>query len=227
MRLIDLILSILSLTILFPVFLILIPLLRFTGEGEIFYRQERVGQNLKKIQVLKFATMQKNSPFIGAGTITEKDDPRVLPMGKFLRRTKINELPQLINIFFGDMSIIGPRPHAPRDLRGVNQSILKKSLSVKPGLSGIASIIFRNEEDILHNTKNPREIYDNLIAPYKAELECWYVDNKNLRLYFELIFFTFLAVIGVQVIRVDKYYKNLPAMPKVLMSVYEQNTKNK
>ena len=109
-RLLDVILSACSIAILSPLFLPVILVLRFTGEGEIFFAQSRVGLGKKPMQILKFATMLKNSPDMGTGTVTLKNDPRVLPVGRFLRRTKINELPQLYNIFKGELSIKGPRP---------------------------------------------------------------------------------------------------------------------
>ena len=109
-RFFDIFFSGLALLVLSPLFIILILILRFSGEGEIFFLQERIGKDNKPFMLFKFATMLKNSPHIGTGTITVKNDPRVLPIGKFLRKSKINELPQLINIFKGDMSSIGPRP---------------------------------------------------------------------------------------------------------------------
>ena len=109
-RFFDILLSAISLLLLFPLFLTIVILLRSTGEGEIFFLQERIGKDGKKFELFKFATMLKNSPNIGTGTVTMKNDPRVLPIGRFLRKTKINELPQLLNIFFGDMSVIGPSP---------------------------------------------------------------------------------------------------------------------
>ena len=131
--------------------------------------------------------MIKDSPNIGTGTVTIKEDPRVLPFGKFLRRTKINELPQLLNIFFGDMSVIGPRPLTPQTFNyyaSETQNIISK---VRPGLSGIGSIVFRGEEEIMEGTSASVDFYNNVIAPYKGSLEEWFVVNKNLSIYFKLI----------------------------------------
>ena len=127
----------------FPFIVLLSIILKFTGEGKIFFLQERIGKYKKKFKVIKFATMLENSPNIGAGSITELNDPRILPLGKILRKTKINEIPQLFNVLKGDMSLIGPRPHVERDLKGVDKEILDEILSTKPGLSGVASIFFR------------------------------------------------------------------------------------
>ena len=115
-RLFDLILSFIALFFLFPFFLIISIILLFTGEGEVFYLQERIGFKNKKFKIIKFATMIKDSPNIGTGSITLRDDPRVLPIGKILRKTKINELPQIFNVIIGNMSIVGPRPQMERDL---------------------------------------------------------------------------------------------------------------
>ena len=111
-RILDILFSSIGIIVLSPLFLLLFFLLRFSGEGEILYLQERVGQNEKKFKLIKFATMMKNSSEIGTGDITVKNDPRILPLGKILRDTKINELPQLLNILAGDISLVGPRPLA-------------------------------------------------------------------------------------------------------------------
>ena len=112
-RFFDILFSGIAILILSPLFIVVILILRFTGEGEIFFLQDRIGKGGNKFKLFKFVTMIKNSPDMGTGTITIKNDPRILPFGKFLRKTKINELPQLLNIFFGDMCIIGPRPLTP------------------------------------------------------------------------------------------------------------------
>ena len=194
-RLFDIIFSGLALLILAPLLVPIMILLRLSGEGEVFYVQQRVGANGRMFGLLKFATMLKNSPNIGTGTVTVKNDPRVLPMGGFLRKTKINELPQLINILVGDMSIVGPRPQDKRCFDVFPKDVQSEIVKVKPGLSGIGSIFFRDEEDLLHEAANPTEFYDHIIAPYKGELEKWYVRNANLKNYFAVIFVTAWVVI--------------------------------
>ena len=114
-RILDLVISFLALFVLFPLLLVVFFILRFTGEGEIFYRQKRIGYKNKEFFILKFATMVKNSPNIGTGSITTKNDPRVLPFGRILRKSKINELPQIFNVIMGKMSIVGPRPQMKVD----------------------------------------------------------------------------------------------------------------
>ena len=158
-RLLDIFLSGISIITLLPLFILCFFMLKITGEGEIFYKQIRVGKNGKSFKLLKFATMLKNSPNIGAGEITVKNDERVLPVGRFLRKSKINELPQLWNIFVGDMSIVGPRPMVPSTYAHYPNAVCQKLNTVKPGLTGIGSIYFRNEERYLAELDNPMEFY--------------------------------------------------------------------
>lgn len=213
MRFFDLCFSILGLIALSPVFLVVAVILRFTGEGEIFYRQSRIGQFGEEFEILKFATMLKNSPNIGSGTITSKNDPRILPVGRILRKTKINELPQLINVVMGEMSLIGPRPHVERDLSGVSPDVLKRVLTLKPGLSGVGSLVFRNEEQILQMFEDPRLFYDNELAPYKAELEIWFLKNQGKKIYFSLILATLLSLIFDEKKVIAFFFKDIPAIP--------------
>ena len=178
-----------------PLIIPITLILRLTGEGEVFFRQSRVGKNKINFKLLKFATMLKNSENIGAGTVTLKDDFRVLPVGKFLRKTKLNELPQLFNILLGDMSIIGPRPLHKKQFSfylSKDQDIIA---STTPGLSGVGSIIFRDEEKILQNSEDPDLTYKLQITPEKAILEKWYISNKSLFLYFKLIILTVMAIL--------------------------------
>ena len=114
-RIFDIVFSFITLVLLAPLFLPIIILLRISGEGEVFYLQERVGKEENRFYVIKFATMLKNSVDLPGGTITIKNDPRILPFGRLLRDTKVNELPQLINVLKGDMSLIGPRPMAVKN----------------------------------------------------------------------------------------------------------------
>lgn len=173
-RFLDIILSGLALLFFSPLLIPIVIALKFTGEGEIFYRQERVGEGGRSFQLLKFATMVKDSPNIGSGLLTTKGDPRVLPLGRILRKTKINELPQLINILKGDMSIIGPRPQTKNHVALFPEEIRHKVVQAKPGLSGIGSIVFRDEEDILTNSpKGHKRCFSEDITPYKGALEVW------------------------------------------------------
>ena len=179
-RLLDILFSGVAVIVLSPILFPIIFILKLTGEGEVFFAQKRLGKSGNLFNLLKFATMLKDSPNIGAGTVTLKDDPRVLPLGKILRKTKINELPQLINILRGDMSIVGPRPQTPRcfDVFPVeSQDEIKK---VRPGLSGLGPIVFRDEENILSENEASIDFYDTVIAPYKGEVESFYVNSNNI-----------------------------------------------
>ena len=197
-RVFDIFFSATALILLLPLLIPIMILLSFSGEREIFYIQKRVGLNGKIFGLYKFATMLKNSPNIGTGEITVKNDPRVLPFGAFLRKTKINELPQLLNIIKGDMSIIGPRPMVPNTFHKYPlkaQNIINKT---RPGLSGVGSIIFRDEEKYLEGAENPLEFYENKIIPYKSEVEIWFTKNKSVVLYFKMIFLTIFATPPLQ-----------------------------
>ena len=195
-RFFDILFSGLALLLLSPILIPIMIILKFSGEGEIFYTQSRTGQGAVPFQLIKFATMLKNSASIGAGTLTVRNDPRVLPVGKFLRKTKINELPQLINIFKGDMSFVGPRPLHIKQFSFYSEEMQKKIASVRPGLTGAGSLVFRDEEQFFDDTnEDPDVIYKTKITPIKASLESWYVDNQNLVLYFLLIIGTAIAVV--------------------------------
>lgn len=218
-RFFDILFSGLSLIVLSPLFLVIMFFLKFTGEGEIFFLQERIGKKGKVFKLFKFATMLKDSPNIGTGTITMKNDPRVLPFGKFLRKTKINELPQLLNIFLGNMSVIGPRPLTYQTFSSYSSRIQNTIKEVRPGLSGVGSIIFRDEEEMMHYTLASEDFYKNIIAPYKGMLEEWYVDNKSLYLYFLAIFVTIFVVIFPKTNIPWRVFKNLPKPPLELKNV--------
>ena len=199
-----------------PLMIIVALILKFTGEGEIFFFQERVGKRNKKIKLIKFATMLKNSENMGTGTITVHNDPRILPFGNFLRKTKLNELPQLINIFYGDMSIIGPRPQTQRCFDAFPESSKNAIFRVRPGLSGIGSIVFRSEEDMMNFYDNPDNLYDNEIMPFKGKLEEWYVYNKTLTTYFKLILLTLIVIFLPKFNPTWKFFPSLPLPPKKL-----------
>jgi lipopolysaccharide/colanic/teichoic acid biosynthesis glycosyltransferase len=216
-RLFDILFSGLALVVLSPFLIPIAVILRFTGEGEIFYIQKRVGRDGKLFGLYKFATMLKNSPNMGTQTVTVKGDSRVLPFGKFLRRTKINELPQLLNIFIGDMSVIGPRPQTQRCFLAFPNEAQRAILKVRPGLSGIGSIIFRDEESMLDDNKVDRlKFYDNIIAPYKGELEQWYVANQSISTYMKLILLTIWVVLFSKSRVYQSVFSNLPTASKEL-----------
>ena len=210
-RFCDIALSLSALIVLSPILLLTMLMLKFTGEGEVFYLQSRVGKNKKMFNLFKFATMLKNSPRMGSGTLTIQNDPRVLPFGRFLRKTKINELPQLVNVLLGDMSLIGPRPLTSNMFEFYSPDIQVVIASVRPGLSGMGSVIFRDEERLLKGEIEPMTLYSTVIAPYKGELEKWFVGNKSFFLYCKLILST-LLVIGIPNSNTINYlFRDLPS----------------
>ena len=209
-RILDISFSVVAIIILLPIFIPIIIILKFTGEGEIFYIQDRIGKNEKKFGLIKFATMLKNSPNMNLGTVTIENDPRILKTGSFLRNTKINELPQIFNILIGDMSFIGPRPLTPVSYNFYSNQTRQLISSIRPGLSGLGSIIFRNEEKILSLVNNPKHFHKNVIAPYKGKLEEYYVKNKSIYLYFALIFLTVITVIFPSNFLKKSFIKNIP-----------------
>jgi lipopolysaccharide/colanic/teichoic acid biosynthesis glycosyltransferase len=210
-RTVDLLLASIALLVLSPLMLPVIVILRLTGEGKVFYRQDRVGKGGKLFGLLKFATMLENSPNMTGGDITVRNDPRVLPFGRILRKTKINELPQLLNVFLGDMSIIGPRPLTPRTFSYYSKDVQEQISPLKPGLSGIGSIIFRDEESILANSQKPHlDCYKEDIAPYKGALEIWYKQHQSFLLDVSLIFLTLWVILFSKSRLPHKLFSDLP-----------------
>jgi lipopolysaccharide/colanic/teichoic acid biosynthesis glycosyltransferase len=151
------------------------------------------------------------------GNLTQKDDPRILPMGNFLRKTKINELPQLFNILTGEMSFIGPRPQAKSHYDLYSNEVKAVIDLVPPGLSGIGSIVFRDEEAILDKIPDNRDhFHDTVIAPYKGQLEKWYCNHRSLGVNFLLILITGLVLLRSKSDIVFSLFKDLPPIPKKL-----------
>ena len=189
-----------AILILSPILIPVIIGLKLTGEGYVFYKQERVGYKNKKFLIWKFATMLKDSANMPGGIMTTKKDPRITPMGGFLRKSKINELPQLFNIFFGHMSVVGPRPVMKVSFEAYPKEVQKVIYNVKPGLTGIGSIIFRDEEELITEVKNNGgdlwEFYKGKIYPFKGELEMWYQNHKSFTLDMKLIFLTAWVILS-------------------------------
>tara|TARA_B100000945_G_C20382925_1_gene598200 strand:+ start:113 stop:778 length:666 start_codon:yes stop_codon:yes gene_type:complete len=210
----DYLFSLIIVFVLSPIFIPIIIILFFTGENHVFYLQDRVGFKNKIFRIIKFATMKENSPNMGTGSLTLRNDPRVLPVGKYLRKTKINEFPQLFNILNGTMSLIGPRPQMKVDFLKFPIHIQNKIYDIKPGLSGIGSIIFRDEEKIISDFQGDKHIfYKNQIAPYKGELEIWYQNNISFTTDLKLFFCTILVVFFPNSNLINKFFKNLPENP--------------
>ena len=212
-RIIDVLLSLFALLVLLPLFIPIVIILLLTGEHKVFYLQTRVGYKNKDFKIIKFATMLSNSANMGSGSLTLKNDPRVLPFGTFLRKTKINELPQILNIIIGDLSIVGPRPQMQVDFEKYSDDVQNKIYNVRPGLTGIGSIIFRDEESLISvasENENPHDFYKRVIAPYKGELEIWYHSHRSLFLDFQLIFMTAWVIVSPETRLYEKWFKDLP-----------------
>jgi lipopolysaccharide/colanic/teichoic acid biosynthesis glycosyltransferase len=216
-RFIDFILALIALIILSPFLLPVCIILLLTGEHEVFYRQKRVGYKNSRFLIWKFATMLKNSSKMGTGSLTLRNDPRVLPIGKFLRKTKINELPQIINVLIGNMSIVGPRPQMEVDFFKFSDEVQKVIYNTPPGITGIGSIIFRDEEKWISNAEGDKhEFYKNHIAPYKGALELWYQKHLSLYTDFMLIFLTAWVIVSPESELVYAVFKDLPERPSEL-----------
>jgi lipopolysaccharide/colanic/teichoic acid biosynthesis glycosyltransferase len=216
-RIIDFVLAFVAITILSPILIPVIIGLLLTGEHYVFYFQKRIGYKNKTFFIWKFATMLKNSPNLSGGLHTTRKDPRILPMGGFLRKTKINELPQIINIIKGDMSIVGPRPLVDKTFAPYSDEVKANIYNVKPGLTGIGSIVFRDEERLLsETTMNLDDFYAKHISPYKGELEMWYQKHLSFYTDFMLIFLTAWVIVSPESDLVYKVFKDLPERPSEL-----------
>jgi len=213
-RVIDFLVALVALIILTPILLPVVIALRLTGEGEIFYRQKRVGYKNSQFDILKFATMLKNSPNIGTGSLTVRGDPRVTPVGKYLRSSKVNELPQLVNVLKGDMSFVGPRPQMQVDYDIYPDHVRETIYDARPGVTGIGSIIFRDEERLLSAPGvDPRKFYEDKIAPYKGELEMWYLKRQSLFTDLRLMFLTVWVVLRPGSSIIYRTFPDLPPKP--------------
>jgi lipopolysaccharide/colanic/teichoic acid biosynthesis glycosyltransferase len=217
-RFFDIFFSGLAIIVLFPFMIPIIFVLKLTGEHYIFYGQTRVGRYEKDFTLFKFATMLKDSPDLPGGLYTSINDPRLLPMGKFLRKTKINEVPQLLNIFIGQMSIVGYRPTVREHYNAYSEEARKKIACSRPGLTGLGAIFFRNEEEILQNFDNKDYIHKKIIMPYKGILESWYADNRNLINYFRIIIMTVIVVVRPNFTTWRKFFSKLPPVPEQLQA---------
>ena len=207
----DILMSLIAILCLSWLLIPIILILLCTGEHEVFYRQQRVGRGGKLFGVLKFATMLKNSEKIGTGLVTTRNDPRVLPFGKFLRKTKLNELPQLFNILGGSMSVVGPRPMVQPDYDAYSAEAKECYNSMTPGLSGIGSIVFRDEEYYISQAKDPMVFLRSVIQPFKGDLEVWYHRNRSLWVDFLIIFLTAWVVLFP---KSELVYKTFPTLPR-------------
>lgn len=192
-RVFDVLFSFVGIIILLPIYIIISLLIIIDSKGGILYKQERTGKGDKIFKVFKFRTMRPDSFSKGALTVGSRD-PRITNVGYYLRKYKLDELPQLFNVLFGDMSFVGPRPEVKKytDLYNRTQ---KKVLTVRPGITDYASIKFRNENDLLSVSDNPEQLYIDEIMPEKLDLNLKYINDNSLFKDIKIIFDTFYVII--------------------------------
>jgi len=216
-RFFDILVSLIALLILSPFFLIIIIMLKLSGEGEILYKQKRLGFHNRYFNIYKFATMLKNSLNMSSGSITLRNDPRVTSVGKYLRITKFNELPQVINVLKGDMSIVGPRPLVDKTFNAYSKEIRDRVYNTKPGITGIGSIVFRDEEELISaSVLPPHDFYEQYIAPYKGELEIWYQQHQSFQVDLLIIFLTVWVILFPKSRLTYKIFSDLPKRKLIL-----------
>lgn len=191
-RFFDLLISLLGLILLIPIFLIIALAIFFESKGNVIFAQERIGLNGSKFNLFKFRTMTlSDSPSL---LLTVHNDPRITKVGKFLRKHKLDELPQLYNVLKGEMSIVGPRPEVPEYVKYYNEE-QRKILMVKPGITDYASIRFSNENELLADAEDPRQFYIDQLMPKKIELNTIFLNNRSLGNYFNVIFKTLMQLL--------------------------------
>ena len=192
-RIFDIVFSLIGIIILLPFYLVISILILLSGKGGVLYNQERVGRNCVIFKVFKFRTMRPDSFSKGALTVGSRD-PRITEVGYYLRKYKLDELPQLFNVLFGDMSFVGPRPEVKKytDLYNEEQ---RKVLSVRPGITDYASIKFRNENDLLAASDEPEQLYVDEIMPEKLALNMNYIQDNTIFKDIKIIIDTFYTII--------------------------------
>ena len=211
-RIIDIFIAAIALIILSPLLLIVMIILVFTGEHEVFFIQNRIGYKNRIFRIWKFASMLKNSPNIGTGEFTLRNDPRVTRFGKFLRMTKLNEIPQIINVFKGNMSIVGPRPLMKVSFEQYPEAIQQVIYDCKPGMTGIGSLIYRDEEKIVSAAKDPQAMYAAIYS-YKGAVEIWYHEHASVYTDLKIIFLTAWSIVFPKNKLVYRFFKSLPERP--------------
>src|SRR5262244_1886989 len=191
-RLLDIVVSLIGLICLFPLLLLVAILVKLDSPGPIFFKQERIGMRFRPFQILKFRTMVQDSSTRGK-SITVGNDPRITRVGWFLRKTKIDELPQLINVLRGEMTFVGPRPEVPQYVEMFRKDY-EDILKIRPGITDLASIKYRDEAALLGQSENPEEEYIRRVLPDKIKLEKEYIRCSSFMLDLKLIFKTLATI---------------------------------
>ena len=189
-RMFDFLCSLFGLFALVPVFLFIAIWIKCDSRGPVFFRQIRVGRNEIPFKIFKFRSMRADADSFGI-QVTTSDDGRITRSGRFIRKFKIDELPQLINILQGDMSLVGPRPEVPKYVRCYPYDFRRIALSVKPGITDIASIKYRNENDLLASANEPEKIYIEQVLPEKLR----FVQKQSFLFDMQLIFKTLWLIV--------------------------------
>lgn len=192
-RLFDVLVAVAGLLVLSPLFALVALAIKLTSRGPVFFRQERVGRNFRPFRIYKFRTMVVDAPRLG-GQITAGRDPRITSIGHLLRKTKLDELPQLLNVLSGEMSLVGPRPEVPKYVEMFRPQFAEV-LSVRPGITDLASVKYRDENEILGQADDPEAAYVNQVLPDKLALATEYVRRASFWFDVRLIFATFWKVL--------------------------------
>jgi len=215
-RLFDIILSLMAIIVSLPIFVIIFIILAFSRKYPVFFVQERIGYHNKSFNIIKLNTMYKNADNGGTESITLADDKRIIPSRKFMRKIKIDEMPQLLNILLGTMSIVGARPQMAIDFEKYSPEVQAKIYNIRPGITGVGSIIFRDEEKWLSKAKGDKhEFYKNYISPYKGAVELWYQDHVSFITDMLIIGITACVLIRPNSNLIYKVFKDLPEKPEI------------
>ena len=193
-RLFDVVFSLFGLTLASPVLLFLTTLVKLDSPGPVFYRGTRVGRHGKEFKIFKFRTMVENAEKLG-GASTAGDDPRLTKIGNFLKKYQLDELPQLINVMKGEMSLVGPRPEVPLEIESLEPETRKIILSVKPGMTSLATLANPHEGEVLRGSEDPHKTYCEKIKPEKIRLNLEYVKQKSFWLDAKIITKTFFIAV--------------------------------
>ena len=212
--------SFLGLLLISPLLVLIMLALRVSKEGEVFYRQERIGRDGQPFRIFKFATMLRDSPNIGTKTMTLRGDPRITPIGRYLRITKLNELAQLFNVLRGEMSFVGARPLPRASFERYPKRVQERIYTTPPGITGIGSIVFRDEEKLLTLVReqggDPQQLFSEQIYPYKGKLEMWYQDHASFLTDMQILVLTFWQIVFPNSSLVFRWFPELPARPEAL-----------
>ena len=194
-RIFDIVMSIVGILLLFPIMIVVSILIKITSRGPILFKQRRLTKDMKEFTIYKFRSMRTDFDKDGKGIQVKGSSNAITPIGKIIRKTKLDELPQLFNILVGDMSFIGPRPELPRRLKYYSEED-KEMFKVRSGISSPASIVFSDEEYLMNQVRDPEKFYIEQIMPYKIKLNRYYVKNRSFLGDIYLIIATFLKILN-------------------------------